>query len=223
MKFFERSHVFHSDWETVTAAWFVKYPNAQSSHVKEIHTFDKESLDVSKFSLRRLFYLEYQIPAWVQRFFRTRMEGYAIEEVTVNRDPPSLTAVGRNITFSSFFQMEEVINYVPEKENPNCTLFTQRIQFNVLGFGPLGRKLETAARDSAEGKSSQGVSIMTNVIDRLRASDWRSPASASSDGSTEPGKSGKWRTKAENVVDDVKHEMMNSVSLHPQENPLVDS
>jgi hypothetical protein len=202
MRFFERSHVYNADFETVTAAWFVKYPNPETQHVKEIHTVAREISDHDgRLWLRRLFYLEYGMPSWVQKLMKRRMEGYAVEEVTceVGKEGKYLRAVGRNVTFSSFFQMEETIEYRPAKDDPqNKTQFTQKMQFRVMGMGPiLGSKLETAARDSAEKKSNQGLQVMENVIQRLRKMEDVIPDAV--------------KKEAEIVEDKI----MTSISLHP--------
>ena len=199
MRFFERSHVYESDWETVTAAWWVKYPNPAATHVKEIHTVSREIFK-SRFSVRRLFYLEYGLPNWVQTMFKSKMEGWGVEEVRVNKEPKCLVAIGHNITFGSFFQMREEIRYTPHPENSSHTLFEQKMQFKVFGFGPIGGSLETAARDSAAGKSSAGVRVMESVIERLNAEGWRKKAED-------------WVGKTEKRVNE---ELMDSLSIFEQ-------
>ena len=197
VRFFERRHVYEANFDTVTAAWFVKYPNAETQHVKEIHTVERSiAADEKSFSARRLFYVEFGIPGWIQKLMNKRMEGYAVEEVTCSVFPKKkLTAVGRNVTFSSFFQMEETIQYEPDPDQPERrTLFTQKMQFRVFGLGPIGGKLETAARDSAETKSSQGLQLMERLIERLeRQSEWRSRA------------------------DKAEEKLMSKLSLHPSD------
>ena len=176
MKFFERSHVYPSDWETVTAAWWVKYPNKGAPHVKEVHTIDRCMCD-REFSVKRLFYLEYGLPIWVQKMFKMRMEGWAVEDIKVCKEPKKLTATGKNITFGSFFQMTEEICFQENPIDHSQTLFTQKMSFDVKGFGSIiGNRLESAARDNAEGKSTQGLSVLDGVIKKLRENDWKSKA-----------------------------------------------
>jgi hypothetical protein len=231
MRFFERSHIYESDFDTVTSAWFVKYPNPQTQHVKEIHTIDRtlsNEGESQSFSLRRLFYLEFGLPQWIQRLMKKKMEGYAMEEVTCSLHPKMLRAVGRNLTFSSFFQMQETIEYRPSEENPNHTLFTQKMQFSVFGFGPLGVKLESAARDSAEKKSHQGLEVMEKVIDRLKASDWRAKANEwrvemqKLAGDVIPDRikieSEELKRKATEAETKLNADIMSSISLHPDDN-----
>jgi hypothetical protein len=197
MRFFERSHVYREDWETVTSAWWIKYPNPAASHVKEIHTVSRD-MQRDSFSLRRLFYLEYGMPNWMQKIFKVGMEGWAIEEVDCSRRERSLIAKGRNLTFSSFFQMEEEIKYSPHPDNPNWTLFNQRMQFKVLGFGILGSKLETAARDNAELKSTNGLAVMDSVIEKLKTSELKHKAD-------------NW---ANQKVENASNDLMNKISLY---------
>ena len=196
MRFFERTHIYKEDWDTVTTAWWRKYPNPAASHVKEIDTYHRE-MSEGKFHTKRLFYLEYGLPAWIQKVFRIKMEGWATEEVECSRQDNVLIARGRNITFSSFFQMEEKIKYEQHPDNADWTIFSQRIDFHVLGWGLLGSKLETAARDNAELKANSGLAVMESVIQRIKENEYAK--------------------KVPEKVDKSKCEIMNRISFHPVE------
>ena len=202
MRFFERTHVYREDWETVTSAWWVKYPNPEASHVKEIHTVARD-MSSDRFRMKRLFYLEYGLPSWIQKIFKIKMEGWALEDVECSRESRVLTAKGRNVTFSSFFQMEEEIKYTEHPENPRWTQFNQRMQFKVLGFGLLGGKLETAARDNAEIKSSNGLAVMEGVISRVKASG--------------QARADQWALDANRKVENASNDIMNKMTLHPSD------
>jgi PRELI-like family len=201
MRFFERSHVYREDWETVTSAWWVKYPNPAASHVKEIHTVTRDLKSSDRFAMRRVFYLEYGMPAWMQKMFKITMEGWATEDVECSRTEKCLVAKGRNITFSSFFQFEEEIKYSQHPENPNWTLFNQRMQFRVLGFGILGHKLESAARDNAEMKSTHGISLMDSVIAKIKASEYGVLAD-------------QWKSGATQKAETASNDFMTKMSLY---------
>ena len=189
--------MYRENWDTVTSAWWVKYPNPESSHVKEIHTVKRDISD-DRFTMRRVFYLEYGLPAWIQRVFKITMEGWATEDVECSRKDRCLIATGRNITFNSFFQFQEEISYSEHPENSEWTLFNQRMQFRVLGFGILTNKLETAARDSAASRSASGLAVMDSVISKLKASDFGSRAEI-------------WRA---GKVESTSNEIMNKMSLY---------
>merc|ERR1712154_440213 len=99
--------------------------------------------DSGVLSVRRLFFLEFGLPYWVQKMFKTKMEGYAVEDVTCDIRNRKLVATGGNHTFSSFFKMEETISYEQHPECPHWTLYTQRMAFTVTGLGVLCGKLES--------------------------------------------------------------------------------
>ena len=192
--------MYREDWETVTSAWWVKYPNPEASHVKEIHTVARD-MTSDRFAMRRLFYLEYGLPSWIQKIFKIKMEGWALEDVECSRGDRRLTAKGRNVTFSSFFQMEEEIQYSQHPENPRWTLFHQRMQFKVLGFGLLGSKLETAARDNAELKSTNGLAVMEGVIAKIKKTS----------------AANQWAQDANKQIENASHDLMNKMTLHPSD------
>ncbi|KAF4703041.1 Slowmo, partial [Perkinsus olseni] len=163
MKFFERRHVFPHDWETCTSAWWAKYPNPDQPHVKRIHTIyrniDKEN---QVLQVRRIFALDYQIPDLVQKLL-PKMQGYAMEDTTVDLRNKKLTAVGHNCSFSRFQK----------------TIYTQRMSYSISGLGAVfGRRLEKAATDFSAKKAQAGEAVMSKRIDSLAATDWRNDTSS---------------------------------------------
>ncbi|KAF4742610.1 Slowmo [Perkinsus olseni] len=174
MRFFERTHTFPYDWETCTSAWWTKYPNPEQPHVKEVDTLCREvDQNAGRLRVRRLFYLEYDLPSWVRMMYKRNMEGYAVEDVECDVRNRVLVAKGSNYTFSSFFRMQETITYQRHPDNPEWTLYRQRMNFTVSGLGVLCGRLEQAARDSSAQKAHNGVTVMNNLIERLHLTNWK--------------------------------------------------
>ncbi|KAF4682105.1 Slowmo [Perkinsus olseni] len=179
MKFFERRHVFPHDWETCTSAWWAKYPNPDQPHVKRINTIyrniDKEN---QVLRVRRIFALDYQIPELVQKLL-PKMQGYAMEDTTVDLKNKKLTAVGHNCSFSKICRSREVITYEQDPDDPSKTIYTQRMSYSISGLGAVfGRRLEKAATDFSAKKAQAGEAVMSKRIDSLAATDWRNDTSS---------------------------------------------
>ncbi|KAF4658146.1 Tetratricopeptide repeat protein 30A [Perkinsus chesapeaki] len=157
-----------------TSAWWAKYPNPDQPHVKRTDTvyrnIDKED---QVLQVRRIFALDYQIPDWIQKLL-PKMQGYAMEDTTVDLKNKKLTAVGRNLSFSKICQSREVITYEQDPNDPSKTIYTQRMSYSINGIGAvLGRKAERAATDFSAKKAQAGDAVMTKRIDSLAATDWR--------------------------------------------------
>ncbi|KAL8270946.1 hypothetical protein Esti_005158 [Eimeria stiedai] len=92
MRLFQNEHVFLNDWGSITAAFWVKYPNELQPHVLRVDTLDLH-IDEEKqqFVCRRLLSLKYQCPKWVQKFFGASPVGFAIEEATCSLKERKLT------------------------------------------------------------------------------------------------------------------------------------
>ncbi|EER12999.1 hypothetical protein, conserved [Perkinsus marinus ATCC 50983] len=190
MRFFERTHTFPYDWETCTSAWWTKYPNPDQPHVKQVDTLCREvDRDSGKLRVRRLFYLEHDLPSWVRMMYKRNMEGYAVEDVECDVRNKKLVAKGSNYTFSSFFRMQETITYEQHPENPEWTLYRQRMNFSVSGLGVLCGRLEQAARDSSAQKAHNGVTVMNKLIERLHLTDWKADLDS-------------WRQEVSKMTDD---------------------
>ena len=62
-----RTHVYCHDWDQVTSAFWLKYPNESQPHVQEIHTVERDiDHDNGVVQLKRLVCIEY-----ASSFFKT--------------------------------------------------------------------------------------------------------------------------------------------------------
>lgn len=166
--------MYRHDWETVTSAFWVKYPNTDQPHVTQIETCNHE-VDKERGQLRmnRLVCCEYTMPAWARKVFGKPLTGLAVEEAICDLPNKTLTLHGRNQTFSNIFRVEETCQYTPHPENPNWTLYTQKSSYSIFGFPGLSGMLEKAAVSSASEKSSIGLRAMQKIIARLEAFKWQ--------------------------------------------------
>jgi len=173
MKFFDNKHVYQSDWETVTSAFWIKYPNELQPHVRSIDTVDRAIDSENKqLKVRRILTLRYDLPQWVERIIGRKLEGMAVEEATCDLNDRKLTLVGRNHSFSEVFAVKETCTYQPHPTNPNWTVFNQNTEYSICG-GLFSSMLESQAIQSARSKASTGLKAMSEIIDNLERMDWR--------------------------------------------------
>lgn len=175
MKFFDNKHVYHSDWETVTSAFWIKYPNELQPHVQNVDTVNREIDSENKqLRVRRILSLRYDLPTWLETIIGRKLEGMAIEEATCDLNNRKLTLVGRNHSFSEVFGVKETCTYTPHPTNPNWTVFNQNTEYSIFGVGSLSSMMESQAVKSARNKASVGLKAMSEIIDNLEKMDWKS-------------------------------------------------
>ncbi|KAL8451844.1 hypothetical protein Emed_001724 [Eimeria media] len=174
MRLFQNEHVFLNDWGSITAAFWVKYPNELQPHVLRVDTLDLQiDEENQQFVCRRLLSLKYQCPKWVQKFFGASPVGFAIEEATCSLKERKLTLRSCNYTFASFFRVEEACEYTPHPDNPQHTLYRQTATYKVSGLGlPVNRAVENAAVAQAKEKSLLGVSVVERMGSFVAEQQW---------------------------------------------------
>ncbi|KAF8819585.1 PRELI family protein [Cardiosporidium cionae] len=173
MRLHSFEHIYHHDWDTVTAAFWVKYPNRLQPHVQRVDTLQR-AIDVEEktFITKRLISLRYNIPSWVQRLLRTTADGYGLETVNCDLDNRILRLESENITFSDFLRVNEFCEYQVHPENPNWTIYRQSAWYSVTGFSFASDALEKLAIQTAQDKSSRGLNAMQRAITCLEEANW---------------------------------------------------
>eukprot|EP00922_Rhytidocystis_sp_ex-Travisia-forbesii_P006994 GHVS01010226.1.p1 GENE.GHVS01010226.1~~GHVS01010226.1.p1 ORF type:complete len:345 (+),score=71.95 GHVS01010226.1:304-1338(+) len=173
MKLFTKEHVYEHDWDAVTAAFWVKYPNDLQPHVRSMETLNRElEVERKRFRTRRLLYLEYSIPRWATSLLGIPNDGFAIEECICDLPSRTLSLHSYNYTFKSVFRVDEYCMYTPHPTEPEHTLYTQKAYYSVFGLGSFaGRQVESAAVRSAADKAVKGLNAMQKIIANLE--DWR--------------------------------------------------
>eukprot|EP00918_Siedleckia_nematoides_P067981 GHVU01147973.1.p1 GENE.GHVU01147973.1~~GHVU01147973.1.p1 ORF type:complete len:172 (+),score=14.58 GHVU01147973.1:58-573(+) len=168
MRWFNQEHIYKHDWETVTTAFWQKYPNSFQPHVARIDTVNR-NLDPEnqRFRVKRILSLHYNVPGWVTRLFRCRATGLAEEETTCNLKEKTLHLRSRNYTFSNLLLVEEHCTYRVDPNNSNQTLYTASASYTVAGIGYIRNALEGWAIKTAEDKAAKGLAAMTDLINRL--------------------------------------------------------
>jgi hypothetical protein len=172
MRLLSKEHVYPNDWETVTSAWWVKYPNPAQPQVKSCNTVAREiDQEAQTFHVRRIHELKWNIPWIAQKLVQqSSVEALAVEDINCDYRAKRLVIEGRNHSLSRFLGFEEKCMYEPHPTNPDWTVYTQSTSFRLSGFGDTISRIIEKSQASA---SNAGIGVMDGIIKRLEDSDWK--------------------------------------------------
>jgi len=174
MRWATTEHTYEGDWETVTSAFWVKYPNPKQPHVKYIDTLHREiDSDAAILRARRLLLLQYDFPAWYRALHLPCHAGHVIEDTTVDLHKKTLTLTSQNITLSNLFRSTEECTYEVHPDNPKWTKYTMVLGVEFTGVGWLNSTLEGSFIDKVKEKFRVGFDVMTERITSLQTQDWK--------------------------------------------------
>lgn len=174
MKLREATHVYKSDWETVTSAFWVKHPNTFQNHVKQVETVAREmDHENQRFRVKRLMFLDYGLPGWVEMVLRNKLRGSVTEESQIDLRSKCLEVKTTNNTFSEYISSEEHCTYEPHPENPEWTLFKQRSICTINTPGNICNILEKFAMDRAGQAAGKGLAAMGKIIEGMESEEWK--------------------------------------------------
>lgn len=167
VKLFQTQHEFKHPWTNVSAAFWRKYPNDQSPHVKEVDTFIRSiSSDGNQLSVGRLVRVESSLPGWLSAL-NVPSSCYAVETTTVDRSTQTLTIRSRNLTGSSVMVVEEECVYRPSQVNDHHTSYTQSA--NITSFLPVfSSKCEQWSLSNFTAKSKVGLDTMEKLCAQVK-------------------------------------------------------
>eukprot|EP00998_Keelungia_sp_KM082_P005665 NODE_1971_length_1170_cov_8.035475_g1954_i0.p2 GENE.NODE_1971_length_1170_cov_8.035475_g1954_i0~~NODE_1971_length_1170_cov_8.035475_g1954_i0.p2 ORF type:complete len:182 (-),score=59.80 NODE_1971_length_1170_cov_8.035475_g1954_i0:498-1043(-) len=166
VKLFSHEHSYKHSWGNVTLAWWRKYPNKYSAHVKEVDCYRRE-LDASSgtFTAWRLLACEQSLPSWVVAL-GISPNAYALEKTEVNAKDKTMVVRSRNITGSSLMVVEETCTYTEDEENKEWTHYKQEAK--ISAFMPfVYHKLEKYTVDSFAQKSQQGLQVIEGICEDI--------------------------------------------------------
>jgi hypothetical protein len=83
VKLFSTEHTFHHPFETVTSAFWRKYPNEKAAHVRAIDAFDRAIDARGNLIVSRVVKCESALPAWLKSIGMPQSV-FAVETTVVN-------------------------------------------------------------------------------------------------------------------------------------------
>eukprot|EP00744_Colponema_vietnamica_P016905 GILI01023740.1.p1 GENE.GILI01023740.1~~GILI01023740.1.p1 ORF type:complete len:179 (-),score=9.61 GILI01023740.1:79-615(-) len=168
VKVFKNEHVFPFPWNTVTTAFWNKYPNPSSPHVLNVDVLDR-TVDQQSGVLRskRLMTLKYNLPSWVEKLANQNLAGYAVEESTVDVKSQTLVLKSVNLSFSNVMTVAETCTYKQHPENPDWTLYTQEAVITSYAPGLLKNKLESLSESNCAKNASSGTGAVQKICEEM--------------------------------------------------------
>jgi hypothetical protein len=158
------SHKFNAPFSMVTSAFWKKFPNKYSQHVKTVDVLDRR-ISNNTLQTTRLFHVQVEPETntpwtkYVPSIFSVPL--YSIEYTTVDPTTRSLYGINRNISLSSIFECKETFKYTAE--SPDTTTYTHSIHI-VVHIPIIGSYISKYLLEQAKEKSEQGISVIENLL-----------------------------------------------------------
>jgi len=165
VKFFINLYVFKFPWESVTSAWWQKYPNPHSFQVEEVDTIDRK-LDKKTGSLiiRRLISASLPAPQWCKALGFSN-QCYVLEETTVNPKSKEMTLKSINVTGSDLLTIQETCKYTQHPQDSNWTQYHQEAE--ITSFVPMfTTAVENYGLSVHSEKAMKGLTAMEELCDK---------------------------------------------------------
>eukprot|EP01083_Nonionella_stella_P044987 120992_1 len=163
VKWFLNKHIFEFPWESVTNAWWQKYPNSHSLQVTEVDTIDRKlDKQTGELITRRLISACLHPPAWMSALGFPNY-CYVLEETRVNPQTKSMVLQSVNVTGSDLLQVQETCTYKAIDDNKclyeqsaaittPCPIFTDAIESFSLNIH--------------SGNASKGLKAMEELCEK---------------------------------------------------------
>lgn len=84
VKFFAQTHNYDESWQTVTLAFFLRYPNPYAAHVLSADVLSRSFTPEGSLVTTRLILKRGGIPKWLPRTLVGRTESWIVEESEVD-------------------------------------------------------------------------------------------------------------------------------------------
>jgi len=166
VKLFQSEHEFKHPWSHVTSAFWRKYPNDLSPHVKEVDTYSRYISPCGLLVSHRLMRCESSIPSWLSSF-NVPTSAYAAETTIVDPKTQKMIIRSRNLTGSNVMIVEEECSYMPSMTNKNHTRYIQSA--SISAFLPMfSGKFEQYSYANMHIKSKLGLDTMETLCQNIK-------------------------------------------------------
>ncbi|RHZ47463.1 hypothetical protein Glove_579g17 [Diversispora epigaea] len=168
VKLFQHTFKYEYNWDSVTLAFWLRYPNPFASHVESVDVIDRY-VDPKTGSLRttRLIMKRGVLPKWGQGFIKNP-EAYIIEESIINPKTQTMITRTKNITHARVMQVEEWQTFRVDPNNREFTQVKTEAKFvSKFGWG-LTEKLEGFGLKRFTDSSLKSRKGMSYILERIR-------------------------------------------------------
>ena len=169
MRFFEATHNYPFEWETVSLASFRKYPNDKTPHVQHVEVLNQDVDPVTGvLRTERLIMIKQGAPKLIVKLLGGSDHSYVLEYSEVDLKGKTLTMQSTNLTFSNLLTVGEKIVYKPDPANPKQTLFVQSVCLSADGaLSRFSSYVEETCLKRFRDNASVGRLGLEQVLDKI--------------------------------------------------------
>ncbi|CAB4385326.1 MSF1-domain-containing protein [Rhizophagus irregularis] len=168
VKFFQHTFKYEYNWDCVTLAFWLRYPNPFASHVESVDVIDRY-IDPNTGVLRttRLILKRGVIPKWGRGLIKNS-EACIIEESMVNPKNKTMITLTKNITHARAMQVEEWQTYRVDPNNREYTqVKTEAKIISNFGWG-LTDRVELLGIKKFTDNTMKSRKGMSHVLEMIR-------------------------------------------------------
>jgi len=164
------SHTFKAGYKDVFLASWLKYPNPKRPDILSVDIIKKDfDPDAQTLTATRLIIMKNTTPGWISWILPVSPYLYFLEESKIDMKDKSFTLNTKNLSYSSFFNLNEMCTYSPSHtENEESTDFIQKFQAHVCNALGLAGKIEDYVCETALKNAVKGREIMDKSIERVK-------------------------------------------------------
>ena len=166
------SHTFQHSWESVSLAYWLKYPSPERPDVLSVDLIDRHfDPETGILTAKRLITSRLPFPSWLVKVvpWDLNSDCLALEEAIIDPSQKSMTLTAQNITFSSLMRLTEKCQYVADQESPQLsTKLIQEAETESDLFWAVARRVESWSLQSFQEKAMLGRKIMDETSSRIR-------------------------------------------------------
>lgn len=119
------THVFDSDFSTVSLAFFNRYPNPYSTHVLSIDTLSRKLDSDGCLLTTRLIKKSGKLPRWVKPFLSKVTDSWILEMSIVNPKTMLMKTYTKNLDHRKIIEVEEFTTYVADADVANTRVISE--------------------------------------------------------------------------------------------------
>jgi len=164
----EFSHQFEAQWDNVSYASWIKYPNPSRPDIISVDILNKK-FDPEKGTLMatRLVFMKEKLPKLMASVFGP---GYCIcvEDSFVDAKNKKMILKSENVSYGNILSIKETCTYTQNNQDPNFTDYKQEIKCEAFPFGIAGT-IEKFVGHKVTSNAEKGKLIMETAINKVKA------------------------------------------------------
>ncbi|KAI8973841.1 PRELI-like family-domain-containing protein [Pilobolus umbonatus] len=168
VKFYQHSFTYDYQWQSVTLAFWLRYPNPFASHVLAVDVLDRYVDENGVLKTTRLVLKKGKVPKWFPENFMKNSEAFIIEESEVNPHTKTMITRTKNLNHVRIMQVEETQIFKQHESNSDITTCkTEARIVSRFGWGLTGR-IEGFGQSNFIANAAKARLGMTHILQLIR-------------------------------------------------------